>query len=203
MVGIFDQKEAYDYQKYVPNLSGARLKVVSRTASYKPQKPTSYTVPQAMADSFMEGVRSIQKAPDFDDMFIQKVDLAEDRTNLILGEIRGRDYLRYDNLARLYDDLLKVNIWRLEIPFPENYQKGRAWNDLNKMELQLRDQIRRELKDFAKDTAFPAKDLRESLLEFKLHNLKVTMMGGLDDVIEPDGLKTTERDMHYTQKQIY
>jgi len=69
------------------------------------------------------------------------------------------------------------------------------------MELQIRDQIRRELKDFAKDIAFPAKDLRESLLEFKLQNQKANMMGGLDDVLEPDGLKTTERDMHYTPKQ--
>ena len=200
---MFDQKDAYDYQNYAPDLTGARIKIASGMALYKPKRPNSYTVPQAMADVFREGVRSIQTAPDFDDMFSQKVDLAEDRTNLILGEIRGRDYLRYDNLTRLYDDLLKVNTWRLEIPFPENYQKGRTWQDLNKMELQLRDQIRRELKDFAKDTAFPAKDLRESLLEFKLQNQKANMMGGLDDVLEPDGLKSMERDMHYTEKPTY
>ena len=200
---MFDQKDAYNYQNYAPDLTGAIIKIASGMAFYKPKRPNSYTVPQAMADAFREGVRSIQTAPDFDDMFSQKVDLAEDRTDLILGEIRGRDYLRYNNLTRLYDDLLKVNTWRLEIPFPENYQKSRTWQDLNKMELQIRDQIRRELKEFAKDIAFPAKDLRESLLEFKLQNQKANMMGGLDDVLEPDGLKTTERDMHYTQNNIY
>ena len=200
---MFEHKEAYHYQNYAPNLAGARIKIAPGMTFYKPKRPTSYTVPQAMADSFREGLKSINTTPDFDDMFRQKVDLAEDRTGLILGEISGRDYLRYDNLTRLYDDILRVDSWRLEIPFPENYQKGRSWSDLNKMELTIRDQIRRELKDFAKDTAFPAKDLRESLLEFKLQNQKANMMGGLDDVLEPDGLKTTERDMHYTHKNIY
>lgn len=203
MVGIFDQKDAYDYQKYIPNLSGARLKVVSSSASYKPQKPTPYTVPQAMADAFREGVKTIQAGSDFSDLFNQKVELSDNRIELILGEIQARDHLGYNNLKRLYDDLFRVSTWRREIPYPQNYQKDRTWSDLNRMELQIRDQIRRELKDFARDTAFPVKDLRESLLEFKLQNQKANMMGGLDDVIEPDGLKSTEGDMHYNQKPIY
>ena len=202
MVGIFDQKEAYDYQKYVPNLSGARLKVVSSATSYKPKKPTPYTVPQAMADAFREGVKTIQTGQDFSDLFNQKVELSDNRIELILGEIQTRDHLRYDNLKRLYDDLFKVSQWRVEIPFPQNYAKDRTWSDLNKSELQIRDQIRRELKDSAKDTAFPAKDLRESLLEFKLQSQKSKMMGGLDEMIEPIGsYKNMEGDMHYVQNK--
>ena len=156
-----------------------------------------------MADAFREGVKTIQAGSDFSDLFNQKVELSDNRIELILGEIQARDHLGYNNLKRLYDDLFRVSTWRREIPYPQNYQKDRTWSDLNRMELQIRDQIRRELKDFARDTAFPVKDLRESLLEFKLQNQKANMMGGLDDVLEPDGLKTTERDMHYTQNNIY
>ena len=60
------------------------------------------------------------------------------------------------------------------------------------MELQVREQIRRELKDFAHHIAFPQKDLRESLLECKLQNRKSEMMedtlkgGGLDETIGLD-----------------
>ena len=203
MVGILDQKDAYDYQKYIPSLSGARIEVVSNTALYKPQKPSPYTVSQAMADAFRVGVKTIQAGQDFSDFFTQKVELSDNRIELILSEIQARGHIRYNNLKRLYDDLFKVSTWRREIPYPLNYQKGRTWSDLNRMELQIRDQIRRELKEFARDTAFPVKDLRESLLEFKLQNQKANMMGGLDEVLEPDDLKSTEGDMHYNQKPIY
>ncbi len=79
------------------------------------------------------------------------------------------------------------------------------------MELQIRDQIRRELKDAAKDTAFPAKDLREGLLEFKLQNQKSQMMmdmndvndvnqiGGLEKEIGPDGPQEQTGDLNYRQ----
>ena len=120
--------------------------------------------------------------------------MAEDRIDLILGELDSRDRLKYENLGRLYSDLLRVSSWRRELPFPDRYQRGRTWTQLNQMELSLRDQIRRELKDSVRDTAFPGKDLRESLLEFKLQNQKSQLLGGLDEVIEP-----TEDDMHYSQ----
>ena len=63
---MFEQEDAYNYQNYTPDLAGARIKIASGTTFYKPKRPTSYTVPLAMADSFREGVRSIQKAPDLD-----------------------------------------------------------------------------------------------------------------------------------------
>ena len=188
----------------MPHLAGARITVNPGMALYCLQKITPYKAVEAMADSFREGVKSIETSPDFDDFFQQKIELSDDRINLVLNEMSSRDQLKYDNLRRLYDDLFKVSQWRVEIPFPQNYAKDRTWSDLNKSELQIRDQIRRELKDSAKDMAFPQKDLRESLLEFKLQSQKSKMMdlGGLDEIIEPDGsYKNTERDMHYIQNQ--
>ncbi len=78
----------------------------------------------------------------------------------------------------LYEDLLKINNWRLERPFPDYYSKDRIWADLNRSELQIREQIRREMKDSARDMSFPQKDLRESLLEFKLQTHKNRLLEG-------------------------
>jgi len=199
---MLDQKEAYHYQNYMPNLTGAKITIHPGTAFYSLRKTTPYKAAEAMADSFREGVKSTQTSPDFDDFFQQKVELSDDRINLVLNEMSARDQLKYDNLKRLYDDLFKVSQWRVEIPFPQNYAKDRTWSDLNKAQLQIREQIRRELKDSAKDMAFPTKDLRESLLEFKLQSQKSKMMGGLDEMIEPIGsYKNMESDMHYVQNQ--
>lgn len=181
---MYDQSDAYHYRNYAPTLAGAAIIPSPSPAFYRPHKPSPYLVPQAMAESFREGLKSIDKAPDLDDLFHQKVEIAGDKIDLILGEIQARDRLRYDNLARLYDDLLRVSSWRQEISFPENYQRGRTWSDLNKAELQLHEQIRRELKDAAKDTAFPSKDLREGLLEFKIQERKSRMMDSFEEVPE-------------------
>jgi hypothetical protein len=196
------QKDKYHYRNYISNLTGARIDIKPTIAFY--DVTTTYNRTESMADIFRESVKSTQTSPGFDDFFQQKVELSDDRINLVLNEISSREKLKYDNLKRLYDDLFKVSQWRVEIPFPQNYAKDRTWSDLNKSELQIRDQIRRELKDSARDTAFPVKDLRESLLEFKLQSQKSKMMGGLDEIIEPDGLYIPmERDMHYNQKNIY
>lgn len=204
-----DLKDAYLYENHIQNLANARVRATPSTSYIsgnirQEYTPFFYTVPAAL--SFMENVTNSQAKPDIDDFFQHKIELSNDRVKLILSEILSRDRLRYENLNRLYEDLFKIDQWRAEIPFPQNYLKDRAWSDLNRMELQIREQIRRETKDFARDMAFPTKDLREGLLEFKLQNQKSKMvdLGGLDDVIEPVGsYKQMERDMHYNQQKTY
>ena len=206
---MMDHKDAYLYENHIQNLAGAKVRITPETTYVVGdirQGHRPYLCPISAAGSFMEDVRNSQTKPDIEDFFQQKIELSDDRVKLILSEIMSRDRLRYENLNRLYDDLFRVDQWRAEIPFPQNYLKDKAWSDLNRMELQIREQIRRETKDFARDTAFPTKDLREGLLEFKLQNQKSKMvdLGGLDDVIEPVGsYKQMERDMHYNQQKIY
>jgi len=177
-------------------VKGTRIKTVpgmEYVTVYKPQN-----MHYRMAETFMESAKSSQNNSDFGDFFNQKVELAEDRTKLILGEISARDKLMYENLSWLYYDLFRISRWRTEIPYPQKYFKDRTWSDLNKMELDVRDKIRRELKDSARDLSFPQKDLRESLLEFKIQNQKNQMMEGLDmklDSFEPQ----KEGDMYRTQ----
>lgn len=195
------QKEAYEYQNYMAQLEGARISVAPfrhYVRAYHPGQMTPYKTAEAMAQMFMEAVREPQQSGDSDDFFGQKLELNQDKTGLILDEIRARNSLSDGNLQRLYDDLNRVENWRLERPFPDNYKQDKTWSDLNKMEMSIRDQIRRELKDTAKDTAFNAKDLRESLLEFKVQNQKADMLKdnnsefSIDTVVEsgemePDG----------------
>ena len=186
---MFDQKEAYQYKSYMANLDGARIKVVpfrQYVRAYSPQRMTPYRTAEAMAEMFTAAVRDPIQSQNSDDLFSLKLGLTEDKTALILDEIKARDQIKYDNLGRLYDDLIQVGKWRLERAFPDNYKQDKTWSDLNKMELSIRDQIRRELKDAAKDAAFPSKDLRESLLEFKIQNQKANMLrdDSLESVVE-------------------
>ena len=211
MRGLNQEKEKYHYHNYISRFDGAKVKEMPGTAFtkiYSPQNNMPYSPAEAMADVFMESAKSSQNNVAFEDFFQQKVELSADQINLILGQINERERLEHDNLTSLYDDLFKVDLWRSEIPFPQNYSKDKTWSDLNRMELQLRDQIRKELKDSVRDLSFPTKDLRHGLLEFKLQNQKSKMMedtmslGGLDDVIEPVGsYNNMEADMHYTQNQ--
>ena len=128
------------------------------------------------ARSFLDDVRYSNKNISFDDFLNRKTQLSEDRIGLIMGEVSARERLKFENLNRLYEEIFMIDKWRTERPFPENYAKDKIWSDLNKMEMDVREKIRRELKDFSKDASFPQKDLRESLLEFKLQDGKARMM---------------------------
>jgi len=211
MKDLYLPKDAYHYHNYISQLKGAKIVDVPEmnyTKIYSLQKNTPYNTAEAWADAFRESAQKTQNSSNFDDFFKQKVELSDDNINLILGEITGRESLKYENLNRLYEDLFRIDKWRAQISFPQSYLKDGTWSDLNKSELQIRDQIRRELKDSVRDLSFPTKDLRHGLLEFKLQNQKSKMMestmelGGLDEMIEPVGsYKNMEADMHYNQNQ--
>jgi len=195
---MMDEKEANYYRNYIPSTQGAKIKILP-ALQYLPSPNLPGKNPYSMAETFMGTISDSQNKGYLDDLFNQKKELSEDRVNLILGEIHGRETLKQDNLVRLYDDLLKVRNWRLERPFPEYYQKDRIWSDLNRMEIQIREQIRRELKDAARDTSFPQKDLRESLIDFKLQSQKAQMMeGGLEMSLE-DSNQTEKGDAYHHQ----
>jgi hypothetical protein len=172
---MFDQKEANYYHHYVSPLKEAKLTVLP-TMDFSIDYVSKRNTPYIVAEEFMKRAESPGKMSYLDDFFNQKKELSEDRVNLVLEEITGRERLREENLSDLYQDLLRIDNWRLERPIDQYYQKDRTWLDLNKMELQIRDQIRRELKDCARDTSFPQKDLREFLLDFKQQTQKAQMM---------------------------
>jgi len=209
---MFDQKQAYEYKNYMANFKGAKVKVVPFTQyvrAYSLKQMTPYKTAEAMAEMFTQAIKMPQNSQDSDDLFAQKLELTENKTALIIDEIKAREGIKYDNLKRLYNDLNRVANWRLERPFPDNYLRDKTWSDFNKMELSIHDQIRRELKDATKDVAYPTKDLRESLLEFKLQNQKANMLK--DDtlelmvesgVMEPDGSNEQPGDS-YQLKTIY
>jgi len=173
---MFDQKEANYYQKYVPGFKTAKLTVLP-TMDFSIDYSAKRNTPYMLAEEFMKRSEIPGKTSYLDDFFNQKKELSEDKVALVLEEITGRERLREENLSGLYEDLLRIDNWRLERTIHQYYQKDKAWSDLNKMELQIREQIRRELKDCARDTSFPQKDLRESLLEFKQQTKKAQMMG--------------------------
>jgi hypothetical protein len=184
-VKMMDHKEAYRYTNYIQNLQGSKIKTLPPTIC-PIEEPCIADNHHAAASTFMEYANNPGDAGGFDDFFKQKVELSEDKVNLILSDIYRRESLRKSNLLMLYEDLHKINNWRLERPFPDYYSKDRIWSDLNRSELQIREQIRREMKDAVRDMAFPQKDLRESLLEFKLQTHKNQLLEG-DLEMELDG----------------
>ena len=181
---MFDLKEAYTYKDYLPGFDGATIREVPGTSfysAYKPSKITHYQAATMMAEGFMEIARSKADVPEIDNFMGQKVELSEDKTRLILADITERNNLAYDNLSRLYDDLLRIDNWRCQRGYPQIYATDKTWTDLNKMEMQVRNDIRRELKDASKDIGFNSRDLREGLLEFKVNTRKEQM---LDDSLD-------------------
>lgn len=201
-----NQKDAYLYTNYIGNPEEARV-MTAGTTDCLPDRSGIHMGFSGLLDSFNIGQRDDEQWTDFDDPFANKLEISKDRVSLVLGEITGRETLEGDNLKRLYDDLLRIDNWRLERPFTDQYQKDRTWLELNKMELQIREQIRREKKDLARDLAFPQKDFRNSLLEFKLQERKSRMLdtGGLEEEmgrgeIEPDGSYKQTGDIYRMQK---
>lgn len=163
-------KAAYLYHNYLPDLNGASLQPLPGVHYLRAYNPSTSHPVQAQKDSGIS------------DFFGQKRELSQYKISLILDEISGRDGIRSDNLKSLYDDLLMIHNWRFQRPFPFNYATDKTWTDLNKMELQVRDQIRRELKDAARDTAFNIKDLREGLLEDRVTEQKSAMLNQFQDL---------------------
>jgi len=196
-----DHKEAYRYTNYIQNLHGSKIKILPPMIC-PIDNPDIGDNHQAAASTFMEYANNQENVGGFDDFFKQKIELSEDKVNLILSDIYRREALRKSNLLMLYEDLLKINNWRLERPFPDYYSKDRIWSDFNRSELQIREQIRREMKDTARDLAFPQKDLRESLLEFKLQTHKNRLLEG-DLEMELDGSYLTKTGDINSQGFIY
>jgi len=189
MTGQFNHKDKYLYDNHMSLLNGATVTPVPFDG-YKPfidvtSDPTySYCLQKKKADSFIDSVQSSSGSFSIDDIFQQKLTLTQDRTSLIINDIMGKESLHKQNLVRLYDDLLMIDNWKIQRPYPENYLKDKTWMDFNKMELQIRDLIRRELKDSMKAVSFDEKDLREALLDFKKQYQKTQMMGSmLEDTI--------------------
>jgi hypothetical protein len=192
---MIDEKEAYHYRNYIGSLKGATIKIlpaVSYMNVYSPAAQKAYAFMQESSDPI-----------EMDDFFQAKISQARDKIDLIIGEIDEREGLKSDNLKRLYDDLLLVDNMKAEVPYPLNYQRGKVWIDLNGQELRIREQIRRELKDSARDLSFTEKDLRHSLLEFKLQNHKQHMMqdgDGLDRLIGLDSSNEYTGDLYDQEK---
>jgi len=190
MMYQFNHKEKYMYDNHLESLNGAKVKEIPLLQySTMPvndlhilYSPCSQKI---FSDSFMETARSSHSDFNIDDIFQQKLTLTEDRTYMIINDIMEKETLHKSNLARLYDDLFTVSKWRKQRPHPEKYFKDKTWMEFNKMELLIRDQIRRELKDSSKALSFDQKDLRDSLLEFKKQSQKNQIMGSmLEDTIQ-------------------
>jgi hypothetical protein len=210
--------DAYQYAYHTGMLTtkGAKLRflpIYTQVIGYTPQ--AFYSTSDKAAYKFMEDARTESFAGGLDDIFKTDIVQSEDRIALILGQLKERDRLKYDNLARIYDDLFRVDQFRAQIPHPQNYLCDKTWSGLNDNELRLREQIRRELTTSASDMAFLSNDLRNSLLEFKLRNNEQSMLedtinstennlGGLDEIIGPDGSLTTDPgDLHEIQDHQY
>ena len=185
-------KEAYQYKRHLDDLGSYSEKhsnykirslpsIFNYIKIYDPKRNNAYTMTNEMAKVFMDDSQNPTKKPEIEDFAQNEIGMSEDKINLILGEIQARERLRNDNLDSLYGDLFKIYNWRNCRTFPMNMATDNVWLDMNKMELDIRDKIRRELKDSVRDTSFPEKDLRESLLEHKTKNQESQMLeGGLE-----------------------
>jgi len=194
-----DQEDAYRYTNYIKQIHGSKLKILPPAISPINDIPSPNSS-QALAASFMESANNSYAG--IEGFLEQKKELSADNVNLILGELSYRGCIKTYNLKMLYEDLMQINNWRMERPFPDCYSRDRIWSDLNRSELQIREQIRRELKDAARDAAFPQKDLRESLIDFKSQAQKNQLLqSGLETELESTA--STQTGGTYSRRLIY
>ena len=196
------QKEAYLYSDFF-STQNSRSKpkmyilpsILSYVRHYDPKQHTPYTMTKEMAKVFQSDSTNPQNAPDLEDMAQSEIDIAQSRTDLILGNIKEREDLRNQNLDSLYKDLFRIYNWRNCRTFPETNATDKTWLEFNKMELDIRDKIRRELKDSSKDTSFAGKDLRESLLDHRSKSLESMALDNVsldEDIDQMDELNQTD-----------
>ena len=73
---MLDEKQAYQYQNYIPRPETARLKPVpgiAYVAAHNPDRNRREATPEAMAEAFMHGVTNLQDKPDFEDLFLSRL----------------------------------------------------------------------------------------------------------------------------------
>ena len=175
-----------NYHSYLNNLSGAVMRVL-QTRPYIPPAHPDRNAASLAALTFINKPSPNEGQPENSefDFLKQKNELAQGKVQLISADVYERMSLKNDNIKALYDELLLIDNWRLSRPFSESSQKDKVWLDLNKMELKVREQIRRELQDNLRDTMFNKKDLRESVLDYKkLQQKEALFAGGLEMVLD-------------------
>ena len=147
-------------------------------AILNPAKPNFYII----YNNYLQQEKPLQHThaqhhDGLDNLFGLKKKLTLEELSLIKQDMKTRRDIAYDHLSKLYDELLKIDNWRLARPFPDFYLKDKLWWDMNKSELQIRDQIRRENKDLARDLQFDKKDLRSSVMDYKKQEQKELIFG--------------------------
>ena len=116
------------------------------------------------ADHYLRGIEDEDESTSIDDLFTFKIAQSRERARLILGDVYRRKKVNERIIESLTHDLVRINNWRLEIPFPKNYYKDQTWLDLNKMEMQIRNEIRAEKSNLFRDTAPLMQELRDALM---------------------------------------
>ena len=180
-------KNNYNYEAYISSFQEATIRLLPTLPYMTPPTLPERDIAAKAAFTLIEraAVSGTEQKNDAFDFFSQKNEIARDKADLIWADIQERATLRNNNIRQLYDELLRIDNWRLERPFPESYQKDRIWLDFIKMEIKIREQIRRELQDSLRDTSFSKKDFRESALDFKkLQQKQSILAGGLEQTIQ-------------------
>jgi hypothetical protein len=161
----------YDYSDYIGKLDGGKVRVVPKDWIYAKKKRGRF-----------EGIMD-PTATDSADFPAIKSAKYRDKIDLVLDELSRREAVKYDNLMRIYGDLLNVYELKFQLDPTHFYTKSKAWLDLFNQELNLKKQIRSELRDMYRDTGLASKELRESLLEYKVSAQKYKLFS-IEDVLD-------------------
>jgi hypothetical protein len=162
--------------------------------------PYPYEYAKQAVQAYITDRRYLQNFDPNKDIFSLKSDQAAERIQLIKGDMRITNHVTEQNLKSLYQELLMLGTWEMQLPFEKVYSKERTWLDLKKMVLDVRKQIREEIRSSARDTAMLRKELRDAILEHRLETKQMRLMDTstleklADETIE-ENLDETIEDM--------
>ena len=170
------EKEAYLYHNYISNLKGATMEVVPFVYYDRPDYK-----PKNVRYEFLKDAENGES--DCDDFLKIRTGNFRDQVDLILDELSRRERLTYQNLQSLHSDLMDVYQAKVQLDNTHFYTQSRQWQGVWNHELDIKKQIRNELKELYKDTSRASESLRRSLLEYKMQNQKYRLFS-IEDVLD-------------------
>ena len=168
-------KEAYQYKQYLYKAGlDNDIYVIPFVHYIKPKYQRN--------DIAYEFLKSADECP-ADDFFKIKSESFRDHIDLVVDTLGRRDRITYGNLMSLRGDLMDIYQAKVQLDDTHFHTQSQSWQNIFKQELEIKRQIRSELKEMYKDTSRASEELRNALLEYKIKSQKQKLFS-IEDALD-------------------
>jgi len=152
---------------------------------YKLHSPTYQAAKPTMYIPFNSAYSAPQDADNssLDSVLDSKLARARTRIDAVVSAIEARKEIRESNLGRLEYDLCCCQNLLFDMGY-KIYARGREWLDVEKKKIDLEKEKRMETVSYFRDVTLLGKELRDSQQYYQSIVDKISLMGGMEEVLE-------------------